>query len=660
MLDVHIDIETYYDDEYSLKKLTTTEYILDDRFVLQMLAYQIGPMGERNVASRTDGDLDVTLDLLRNLPRPWRFVGQNTKFDGAVLAWRYGIVADAYADTMSMSQGMFPGAKANLEDLAVRLFPTDTSIRKSHELTDTKGVMDWPPALNRTMKGYNKNDVKVEAACFYEMLRRGFPQDQLDLINIVLLMYIKPQFVLNRELMQQAMQDDAAAQASAIARGLDFVHQTLRQLDMPTWNPSLTDLVRGAALDGKLFGSNERYAKLLTEVYELETPTKVSKTTGRDTHAFGKKDVPYIQFKDNHPELAVLFEAREASKSTISVTRAQRFLDNARICEWNPEGRLPVPLKYYGAHTGRLSGADKINMQNMPRNSKHRLALTAPKGCLVYVKDLSNIEARMNAAFAGQDDLVEAFRLDMDIYSDFAATVVYNRPVIKGVHKNERNVGKTAILGLGYGMSWFTFMMTLLSGPMGAPPIPCDREMAMTATYGYRARYPMIVKAWSIAEEMLMAMMSPNCDIPWGPLRVLHNCILLPNGMFLAYPGLKCEHEEQQDGTYRTVFRYWNGKFWASIYGGKLIENIVQALSAIPIQNAMREMHHYIVDNRWVGSVALQVHDELVCIGPDFDGDEKMQLAFDQRFTEAMTRPLPWMPQLPMAAEGGFDVCYSK
>lgn len=263
---------------------------------------------------------------------------------------------------------------------------------------------------------------------------------------------------------------------------------------------------------------------------------------------------------------------------------------------------------------------------------------------------------RMGAWRAGQWDLVEDFRNGVDIYSNFSSEVVFHYPVSKET-KTERMVGKVCILGLGYGMGWKTFQRTLQSGPMGADPIPCTDEFARKCVQGYRERYPMIAQGWKVAEAMIVQMTDPNCNIEWGPLRVLHNCIRIPNGLFLSYPGLRqyvVEHAEGVDVGYE----YWNGKFWKKIYGGLLVENITQCLAGLVIKQSMNDVDQWL-QQHGLGQVVLQVHDEIIIVAKD--NDPRFSPDDIQAKIQELMRVTPdWCKGLPLDCEGGYADEYSK
>lgn len=314
------------------------------------------------------------------------------------------------------------------------------------------------------------------------------------------------------------------------------------------------------------------------------------------------------------------------------------------------------PRNRFWANGKLVHNCDGINLQNLQRGSKHRLALTAPENHLVYVADSSNIEARMNAWFAGQLDLLDGFAHGLDVYSEFATDIVFGYPVDKNM-KTERQVGKVCILGLGYGMGWRTFQRTLRSGPMGAPPMECSDDFAQKCVYGYRNKYPMISQSWQIASGMIAQMTDPNCDLQWGPLRVMHNCMMLPNGLWLSYPGLRRTEMETANGI-DIGYEYWNGKFWKKTYGGLQIENISQCLAGIVIKEAMNKIDRWLVENA-LGRIVLQVHDEIIVVARDdhpiFTPDK-----IQQQIQSFMCEPPSWCPTLPLAAEGGFAKEYSK
>ena len=635
---ITLDIETFYSSDYSLRKMTMTEYIQHPQFKLHSIAIK-----DRDGETRYyDTDhVPLAIEYLKSL-RNWAMVGQNTQFDAAALNWHYGIKPDFYYDTMSMGKGFWPTESSSLKELALRIFPNDLSKRKGEDLINFLGVETLTPEQHIVMKRYNIQDVDLTWNIFKSLMAFGFPEEELYQIHMVMRMYVEPMFVIDRPLLESAIEEDVAATDAAIEKALALVKlEAPPHFDLP--------------FDKKLFSSNPRFARLLREVFDVEPPIKLN-AKGTPTFAFGKRDVQFIEMRNENPDLVHIFDARELVKSTIAASRAATMLRCSEPSPTNPEGRLPVPLRYYGAATGRMSGSDSINLQNLQRGSKHRLALTAPENHLVYVADSSNIEARMNAWFAGQLDLLDGFAHGLDVYSEFATDIVFGYPVDKSM-KTERQVGKVCILGLGYGMGWRTFQRTLRSGPMGAPPMECSDDFAQKCVYGYRNKYPMISQSWQIANGMIAQMTDPNCDLQWGPLRVMHNCMMLPNGLWLSYPGLRRTEMETANGI-DIGYEYWNGKFWKKTYGGLQIENISQCLAGIVIKEAMNKIDRWLVENA-LGRIVLQVHDEIIVVARDdhpiFTPDK-----IQQQIQSFMCESPNWCPTLPLAAEGGFAKEYSK
>lgn len=631
---IFLDVESFYSKDYSLTKMTTTEYILDDRFYLQSIAMS-EPTG--GISYYPEDQLDAAIGHMQTLTREgkhWMLVAHNCKFDAAVLKWRYGIEPTWFADTMAMSAAIFTGCRTALKMVCEYLWPDDESMHKGVELIQFKGFRELSEKQHRTMKRYNIQDVFLCASIFNKLLP-FIPLSELYQIHLTVRMYVNPSFIIDRPLMVECI-DDERVELKALEEGaLNRLSEIRHHLNYP--------------IDRKLVTSNIRFLDVLN-AYELPIPMKLN-AKKQEAPAFGKKDVAWIDLRRHYPEFDWLFDFRERAKSTIALTRAERFLR----CSEKPPHFMPVPLKYYGAHTGRLSGEDKINLQNLQRGSRHRYALKAQEGYNIHVTDLSNIEARVVAWLADQEDLLEAFRQGIDVYSEFSGETVYGYPVDKSM-KTERQVGKQCILGLGYGMGWRTFQNALLSGPMGAPPIPCDDTFAKKCTYGYRERYPMIPAAWRMCDKYIKLMMDKETDISWKGMRIQHERIILPNGLSLRYPNLRIEYDDggdYKDPSQQTV--YWNGKFWKNLYGGLLFENISQALAACILKEQMETIDRFVVGID-AGQVCLQVHDEIImsCRNDHSLNPDDLQTFMEHEMSSAKG----WYKDIPIDCEGSYGPTY--
>jgi len=383
---------------------------------------------------------------------------------------------------------------------------------------------------------------------------------------------------------------------------------------------------------------------------------KISPTTKKLTFAFAKGDEGFqaLQIHDDEAVRAII-EARIAVKSTLERTRAQRFINEGA------NGRsLPVYLKYYGAHTGRWSGGNKMNLQNLPRNNPNdpdsgllRKSVIAPEGYVIVVADLAQIEARMLAWLADDYELLTQFRNKEDAYKIMAGDIF--KKAVEEIAKEERFVGKTAILGLGYQMGWRRFLLTVTLGLMG-PKMDMEAVTAQLVVATYRRNRFKIVLFWDTCTEMLNHMLY-DMDMEYGPLRIdgKQNRIYMPNGMYLEYPGLS----QSNDGF--VFFDYENADIMArggapnmkrarKIYGGLLAENITQALGRIVIAEQL-----LVVAKTPRIKVASTTHDEILAVTPERIADQVLEFIIEE-----MCQPPKWAPDLPLNAEGGWAKEYSK
>src|SRR5262249_24995951 len=146
-------------------------------------------------------------------------------------------------------------------------------------------------------------------------------------------------------------------------------------------------------------------------------------------------------------------------------------------------GRMPVYLRYCGAHTTRWSGGDKTNWQNLRRGGRLRKTVKASRGATLAVVDSSQIECRILNEFAGQEDVIEKFRTGADPYIGIASQA-YGRAITKE-DKAERGTGKQLELSCGYGAGAATIQKTARLGTYG-PPVHIDIETAERWKHLYR------------------------------------------------------------------------------------------------------------------------------------------------------------------------------
>jgi len=458
---ITIDFETYFAKDYSLTKITTEEYVRDDRFEVVGVGVKI----DDEPTEWFSGTMKETKAWLDQFD--WEnaaVLAHNTLFDGAIMAWQFNIKPMIWLDTLCMARaidgievGNSLGKLAERYGLGVKGDDTRWSIGLRRA--------DFTKEQMAAYAKYGKNDVDLTYKLF-NILREGFKKSELKLIDLTLRMFTEPSLVLNLPLLEQHL--------------IDVVDKK-------------EALIKAAESDREVLLSNQKFADKLRE-YGVEPPMKISNTTGKPALALAKSDEGFKALAE-HNDLRVqaLVAARLGTKSTLEETRTQRFIDIAK------RGSLPVPLRYYAAHTGRWGGDDKLNLQNLPRKSPLKVAISAPEGYVLIDSDSSQIEARVLAWLAGQNDLVQAFDRGEDVYKIMAAKI-YKKDAAD-ITDDERFVGKTTILGCGYGMGYMKFQAQLKT--FG---VDLDTEFCAVILRTYREEFPWIPQLWMDAENCLEAL----------------------------------------------------------------------------------------------------------------------------------------------------------
>ena len=621
---ITIDFETYYDQKYSLTKISTEEYVRDNRFETIGFAYKIND--ERCVwVTGNNAYIQKVLDTL-----PWDtslVLAHNTMFDGAILSWRYGIKPKGWLDTMSMGRALH-GVDASLR-LAAMAERYGVGV-KGTEVDNAIGIQREffsPDALAR-YGAYCRNDVQLTYNIFQMMMQAGFPKGELKLIDLTLNMFIDPVLQLDTKALGLHLEDTASQKQAHLVSALKAVGKQDLAVKHILGDEEIKAEVR------KTLMSNNQFAEMLKGL-GVEAPTKISMTTGKPTLALAKSDEAFKALLE-HEDVRVqaLCAARIGTKSTLEETRTQRFIDISQ------RGPFPVPLKYYAAHTGRWGGTDSVNLQNLPSRGpnagKLKKAILAPEGYVFIDADSSSIEARTLAWESGQDDLVKAFANGEDVYK-IMASAIYGKAVEEVSH-GERFVGKTTILGAGYGMGAPKFKAQLKTFGVD---IEDDASKRVIETY--RNTYPMIPVLWRESQEALKCMMR-GMTMKLGRdglLTVNEKGILLPNGLHIYYNGLQ---EVIQDD--KRQFVYTTRKGANKIYGGKVVENFTQAIARCIIGDQMLK-----IAKRY--KVVLTVHDAIGIVAKQEEADEA------RAYVESCMRWVPtWAEGLPVNCESGMGLSY--
>ena len=574
---IFVDFETYYDQDYSLSKMQTDAYVLDERFETILVCIRLN--GRTVTLHGTEEELKYQLTNLLDWSK-YAVVAHNNMFDGFILAQRYGINPRMWLCTVALTRMVKPYLRSySLANLA-KYFGFQ---EKGYAVKNMKGIRraDMTEAEFTDYVSYCDNDVDLCEKIYNEVI--GFcPLLNQILIDMTIRMFTEPTFLGDKAMIADLLEKEIARKEG---------------------------LMTLAKVDRSEIMSNAKFAERLRNLGVIP-PTKVSPRTEKTTFAFAKTDKEFMELLE-HPDSEVqsLVAARVGAKTTIAETRARRFLEMAE------RGPLPVFLNWWGAKTtGRYSGGNKVNWQNLPArglSSGLRNALIAPPGYSVVVGDSSNIELRMVMALAGQHDALEKLRAGVDMYCHFASAL-YGREITKA-DKLERFLGKTAMLGLQYGAGAprYAEMVRIQGKAMGAEPIELDK--AYETVDLYRSIYSAVTRLWRRCESVVLPDIAGSCDmLPVdvnGWYITQYEGFGRPGEPGVVYHNLRFDTDQDN-------WVYDQGRLIGKkIYGPKVVENLCQHASMQVVMWQTARIHQ-----RY--PVKLSVHDEAVCIVPNSEVDD--------------------------------------
>ena len=657
---VTLDWETYYDTKsgYTLKKMSTEDYVTDPRFEVICVSAQV----DDDETEWFTGTKEETAEWLEHLElRRSALLCQKTLFDATILQHQFDIIPAFYLDTLSMAH---PNLKPKLKSLSLASLREYFGMPpKGIEvvLADGKRRLDFTPEEMQQYGGvYCCDDTRGTRFIYKKLAKAWSPKslkDELKIIDMSIRMYTQPQLELDPAVYEVSLEAVKAKKAEMLA------------------NMEVQGITK------KALGSGPKFAQILRD-RGIEPPMKISPSwlkkpeAERDpakqwTYAFGKADPEFIdlreEFADNL-EISMILNARIGAKSVQEENRAEKYLAIARRHK-----RFRVPVQYYSAHTGRYGGTEGLNVLNLanpreikrasydklpvnakdayylfhgrPVKSASRFGVVAPEGHVVIAADLSQIEARLTAELAGQEDLVREFAAGEDVYSS-CAEGLFQRPVSKALAKTDpqaeadRGAGKIIILGCGFGMGPPKFRRQSRKDGLNLSVEESERYV-----YYYRERYSMIPQQWGAYGEALKNLIFRREEQQLGPVKFIwlderDAAILLPNGMYIHYPGLRwLKNKETGEG--KIVCRHARDKYPRNLWGGVVMENLCQTLANIIIRQrmlAIKEQLGY--------RTALQIYDEIVLVVPEHDKDRVLA-----GLDPIMTERVEWLPNLPVAYE---------
>jgi DNA polymerase len=645
-----LDKETFYGDGYSLslKDITTESYVRDERFKLHGMG----------IARLTGPAKWITGALLPKVIEriPWHetaLVGHNLQFDGFILSHHFNVHPKLYIDTLALSRALL-GANTHrhgLKYVAEKL----CGMTKMDELSKAYNIRDLPPHIEAALADYTigeprwnekkqlfeAGDVILTREIFKKMIPH-FPKCELLAADWSIRAFTDPKIYLDTDLLGEYLEELRIRK-----------QQVLEDAGLNT---------------RELLMSNDKYGEALLNL-GVVPPTKIN-AKGKVTYAFAKTDAEHKALLDHdNPDVQALVAARIEHKSTIEETRAVLYRAASLRGAW------PVGYNFAGADVTQRTSGNKGgggNPQNLRRGGTLRKCIYAPEGYELGVADLSQIEARITLWLGMQitgPDGEEAKALKVmeeggDIYGWFG-TKIYGYKITKKETPLERQVAKSAVLGLGFGMGHARFMDYCVT--MGIKGV--DEQFAKEVVALYRSTFVGVRKFWAQCNKALNTMLDGNVGLglPFDTSNPVirtgldplcqQPCLVRPNGLAIKYPELRKDAENK--------IEYTQGKMTTGLFGGKVCENIVQAIAADVMRAQLVKVNkHY--------PVVMVTHDEVVCLIPEEDADVKMWVEtetggyyktiskgpFSQLARRIMTTPISYMPGLPLDIESDTAIRY--
>ena len=610
----YIYFETYWADDFTLGKMVTIDYILDPRF--EVIGCGVAIDSEKPFWLPRD----KVRDFLESINEPYMCISHNALFDASILAYRYNVHPTLIIDTMGMARAILmaelPQGRVSLKKIAqfLNIGVKGETVLKTKNMT--RKDLESKPFMYKEYVRYCCNDTDL-CRKIYLNLKNRFPAVEHIIMDMIIKTTTQPQLQLNVEHLEEHLKEVQAAKAKT----LEAVSQWF----------TVDDLM-----------SNPKFA-LALKFFGVQPPTKISLTTGKLTFAFAKNDVQFMELLEHsNPDVQALMAARLGHKSTLEETRTERFISIAKSTKayWG-DTYIPMALRYAGAHTHRFSGDWGLNLQNLPsrKSKKLRQSIIAPKGYVILAADAAQIEARLVAWFARQHDLLNGFEQGRDIYKEFACTI-FNTEVEK-VTKVERFVAKTCILGLGFQLGKVKLLNTLTTQAK-EQGIEVDFDIDQTDKWvqTYRHRFNNIKQYWRHLGDFLPVISGIPTSMTIRDCCVIeHQKIRLPNGLYLYYNELDYIDDQWW-------FTYGGRR--KKLYGGKLLENLVQAFDRMIVMEAALRIFQ-----RTGYRIVHQMHDEILYIVRENEADDLKKVVLEE-----MERRPKYALDLPLKAEAKIGLNY--
>lgn len=680
---VVLDFETYFDKDYSLSKLSTVEYVMDERFELTGLGvtdlygqpHFLEPVEVAHFLSRMQAEYGDDLSGMT-------VVVQRGKFDCLILREKFGITPKYVVDIIDLDKMWDARASHKLKDLVERWHAPSPK----GDTTEFLGLhwRDMNDQKRARLCEYTINDVEIEAWLFETMMPVvvSRPAVELPVANHTLQMYLEPSFEIDLDLGERIVAGMKVEMQDPIDRlnkmGMMYAEPAKGAANMPgtpTWARRLEEWVlSGGEGDLPLLCkpprpivagdiSKDSSFTHLVEAAGGVVPMKQGKN--KMIPALAKDDEGIRELlAHSDARVRALAQARQAVQSwPLHLAKVENILAQAR----RRNGLIGTPLGYHNAHTGRWGGTEGINLQNLGGSGRGgkgthllirqvRNMLRAPKGYLLGINDYSKVECVGVAWQARQDDLLEAFRTGADVYSELA-TELFGFPVRKPgkldpkpIHDRLdvcRGFGKDAILGCGYKMWANTFYERCYANDALRPKFDdgtFDMAFIEKVIKTYRAKFPKIADYWDQLEKSWRWVTKYPRDcvtLDQCGLEFFHEggatFIRLPSGRLQRYA------DAAVNKTGKLSYR------WGSLWAGTLTENVVSGLCRDFIAESILRL----IANGF--RVVLTVHDEIVCLLAEKDAEARLK-----EMGEIMCQLPAWATDFPLSVEGCLSEMYKK
>jgi DNA polymerase len=665
-----IDLETY--STVSIGAAGSYRYILDPSFEILLFAYSLDgmPVEVIDVAS---GQV-IPLWLKNALKNPLYIKhAYNAAFEWFALSKYLGwLPPDQWRDTML--HALYCGYPASL-DAAGRAMGLPEDKKK---LTTGKALIRYfcVPCKPSNANGNRTRNLPKHDPAKWKLFKEYNGQDVVTEMEIDrrLSAFPVPAFV------QKQWETDLTMNARGVAADMEMVSGAL-VIGATVKSQLMAEARQLSGLDNP--NSIKQLARWLTEATDGDT--EVTSVT---------KETVATMLKQPQPaNVQRMLEIRQE----LGKTSTKKY-DALETCIAD-DGRVRGLLQFYGANrTGRWAGR-LVQVQNLPRTYTHplpparqlvkdrnidglrlmygsindtlsqliRTAFVATPGNVLIDADFSAIEARVISWLAGQEWRLEVFRTHGKIY-EASASQMFHVPIEKIKKGNPeyalRQRGKVAELALGYqgGVSAMRRMDT------GHNLDDLSDDEVKGIVDRWRETNSMIRDLWNIVDsaavtvitnggaqtirsETTDAVITLACelDIITG---TRYMTILLPSGRKLYYPSPEIGVNRWGNPSVSYMGQNQTTKRWEKVetYGGKLVENIVQAIArdclAIAIENLEAQGLH----------VVFHIHDEVVIDTPAWADEDTML----DTVTKIMTKPIPWAQMLPLNADGWVDKYFKK